>query len=92
MASGGIALTLDPNVTWEMYPEHSRKWIKILKAKVENEADTVCERIKVIIIAGHQFWLSFDDYEGGLHLEPHKNESNDLVIELQKKLEETGVI
>jgi len=72
---------------WEDYPRLAKKWISLLNATVIDEADSVDERIKVIEIEEHRFWLSYDDNISGVHLEPMKNESNDFVMNLKKTLE-----
>jgi len=91
MASGGFALILEPHSRWEQFPKYSEKWIKELNAQILSApVISVDECLVEVRIDGGDFWISYDDFQSAIHLEPKEIKYNDIVLSLQKQLRENG--
>jgi hypothetical protein len=87
MANGGLALVLEPSSTWEEFPVLSKKWISKLNAHVLSKPTiTVDECLVEVEISGGKFWITYDDFQSSIQLEPKEPELNEIVIKLQDKL------
>ncbi|MCL4691170.1 MAG: hypothetical protein KJ060_01460 [Candidatus Hydrogenedentes bacterium] len=87
MASGGVALVLEPSANWEEFARYASVWADKLNAK--RRADpiiSVDECLLEVQIDGGQFWITYDDYQSAIHLEPKDGKYNDIVYTLQRRL------
>lgn len=87
MASGGKALILEPVATWEKFPMFSKKWVKLLNAKeLSKSVISFDECLQEVEIRGGKFWITYDDFQSSIQLEPKDSDFNYVVIELQMEL------
>lgn len=87
MASGGFALILEPHSRWEQFPEYSEKWIRELNAHILSAPIvSVDECLVEVRIESGYFWITYDDFQSAIHLEPQEIKYNDIVLSLQKRL------
>ena len=87
MASGGLALVLEPNSAWEDFPSLSKKWAAQLNAKLLSEPILSADECMLEVgISGGKFWITYDDYQSSIQLEPKENRFNDIVLQLQRDL------
>ncbi len=88
MASGGFALILEPIANWEEFSNCSEKWIKKLNARIIGKPIiTIDECIVEITIDEGSFWITYDDFQSSIQLEPKDEKYNNIVLALQKKLQ-----
>ncbi|MDW5441151.1 hypothetical protein [Polaromonas sp. SM01] len=88
MASGGLALVLEPVADGVQFPELARKWAEILNAEtVSAPVVTLDGCLLDVKIDGGEFWITYDIWQHGIHLEPKDKESNRIVLSLQKQLQ-----
>jgi hypothetical protein len=87
MASGGLALILEATSTWGEFPAYAEKWKLRLKAKsLSKPVITFDECIAEVAIAGGEFWLTYDDFQSSIQLEPKDSRYNNIVTRLQDEL------
>lgn len=87
MASGGLALVLEPSSTWDEFPAHVEKWKRRLNAKsLSKMVITFDECIADVALAGSEFWITYDDFQSSIQLEPKNPSYNDIVAQLQAEL------
>ena len=87
MASGGFALVLEPKSVWEQFPVFAKKWVKLLNAKpVSKEMITVDECMLEVKISNGLFWITYDDFQESIQLEPKDKLHNSIVLEIRNKL------
>lgn len=87
MHSGGVALILDPKSTWSKFSKHSRFWASKLGAEIIGEpVITVDECILEVKIDGGFFWITYDNFQSSIQLEPKEPEFNEIVLNIQSKL------
>lgn len=87
MASGGLALVLEPSCTWEEFPALSKKWISRLNAReLSKPIITFDECLVEVEISDGRFWITYDDFQSSIQLEPKKPEFNEIVTTLHAKL------
>ncbi len=88
MASGGLALVLEYPAVWDDFLHLSVKWAGKLKGKIVGEPIiSVDECLLEVNIRGGSFWISYDDWQSALHLEPKSKEYNTIILELRKELQ-----
>lgn len=87
MASGGLALVLEPKATWAQFAAITEKWIERLKAEVLSapviSADECLVEVKV---SEGKFWMTYDDFQSNIQLEPLEPRFNHVILALQKVL------
>ena len=89
MASGGLALVLDPKSGWSNFPKRSKYWAQKLGAEIIHEpVITIDECILEVKINNGFFWITYDDYQSSIQLEPQEPEYNEIVLGIQSKLNE----
>jgi hypothetical protein len=87
MHSGGLALILDPKSTWSNFPKRSRYWASKLGAEIIGDpVITIDECILEIIIDNGFFWITYDNFQSAIQLEPKRPEYNEIVLNIQSKL------
>jgi hypothetical protein len=87
MASGGLALVLEPEAARGDFPVFSEKWAARLGAgPIAEPVITVDECILEVKIASGEFWITYDDFQGGIQLEPKEPSYNPIVLALQTDL------
>jgi hypothetical protein len=87
MASGGLALVLEPASTWEQFSALSKKWAARLNARQISEPIVgFGECVWEVQIAGGEFWITYDDFQENIQLEPMEVIFNDIVLALQSEL------
>ncbi len=87
MASGGLALVLEPVAQWEQFPDLAKKWVAILNAEAASTpiiSENEC--LLAVRIDGADFWITYDDWQECIQLEPQEKEFNHIVLALQKRL------
>lgn len=88
MANGGIALVLEPAATWAQFPEFSKKWISRLNASAKSKPVITCDECLVEIeVGGGRFWITYDDFQSSIQLEPKEPGFNPIVIRLRDELQ-----
>ncbi len=70
MASGSLCVVLQEEASWDSFGQDASEWIKRIGAKLICKADTVDERVWVIEYSGIPFWISYDDFQSSITLEP----------------------
>jgi len=91
MASGGLALVLEPSSTWGEFPAHVEKWKRRLGATSLSKAViTFDECIAEVAVADGEFWITYDDFQSSIQLEPKKPRYNNIVSQLQAELRRGG--
>lgn len=87
MASGGLALVLEARSSWEEFSSYLKKWVAQLNAKqISEPVINVDECLAEVEILDGRFWITYDDFQGGIQLEPMEDSFNIIVIKLQKEL------
>lgn len=87
MASGGVALVLEPSAAWEEFPYYANAWADKLNAKkVSKPLVTFDECMLEVDIEGGSFWITYADFQSSIQLEPISEEHNDIVISIQRRL------
>lgn len=87
MASGGLALVLEPTATWRDFPGLADKWIQRLHAELHSKPlITSNECIATVTVSGGEFWITYDDFQSSIQLEPHDPSYNAIVLRLQAEL------
>lgn len=87
MASGGIALVLEPEAAWEDFPGYAKKWAERLGAKqVSEPVITFDECLLEVQVDGGRFWITYDDFQSSIQLEPRDKKYNDIVLSIRKRL------
>jgi hypothetical protein len=91
MASGGLALVLEPSSTWDEFPAHAEKWKRRLNAKsLSKIVITFDECIAEVAVADGEFWITYDDFQSSIQLEPKNPRYNNIVAQLQADLRHGG--
>jgi Protein of unknown function (DUF3630) len=87
MASGGLALVLEQAIVWEQFPSLSKKWAMQLNAKpIFEPIVSISECVWEVEISGGRFWITYDDFQESIQLEPKEARFNDIVLTLQRGL------
>jgi hypothetical protein len=87
MASGGLALVLEPKATWAQFPAKTEKWIERLKAEVLSAPVISADECLVEVrVAEGKFWMTYDDFQSSIQLEPVEPRFNHIILTLQKAL------
>lgn len=88
MASGGLALVLEPHATWEEFPILSKRWISRLGARLKTKPVMTCDECLVEVeVSGELFWITYDDFQSSIQLESKNPKNNQLVIRLREELQ-----
>jgi hypothetical protein len=91
MASGGLALVLEMSSTWDAFPAHAEKWKRRLNAKSLSQiVITVDACIAEVAVADGEFWITYDDFQSSIQLEPKNPRYNNIVAQLQAELRHDG--
>jgi len=91
MASGGLALVLEPSAEWSDFSKHSTNWAQKLKAKVlKNAVISIDECLQEVEIEGRKFWITYDDFQSSIQLEPFEKSFNGIILAIQKVLKSSG--
>lgn len=89
MASGGIALILESSAEWEEFPNYAKKWVDKLGAKaISKPVISVDECLLEVEVDCGFFWLTYDDFQASIQLEPQSNAYNEIVLSIKKRLKE----
>ena len=87
MASGGLALVLEPRSKWSQFPKYSEKWIKKLNGHALGKPVISADECLVEVrIDNGDFWITYDDFQSSIQLEPKDIKYNDIILSLQKRL------
>ncbi len=87
MASGGLALVLEPKATWAQFPAKTEKWIDRLKAEVLSAPVISADECLVEVrVSDGRFWMTYDDFQSNIQLEPVEPRFNHIILNLQKAL------
>jgi hypothetical protein len=90
MHSGGLAIVLDQNSTWLKFPKRSKFWANKLKAEIIGEPIiSIDECLLEVKIQSGYFWITYDDFQSSIQLEPQKPEYNEIILNLQSLLNNT---
>ena len=87
MESGGLSLVLEPSANWEQFPSVSKRWAQKLNAQcLSQPVVTIDECVLEVKISSGYFWITYDDYQSAIQLEPREKKYNDIILALQKEL------
>ena len=87
MASGGLALVLEPHASWEQFTDYSEDWISRLNATVLVPPITSFDECLVEVrIGSGDFWITYDDFQAAIHLEAKELQYNSTILALQQQL------
>ncbi|MDO8651013.1 MAG: hypothetical protein Q7R66_02350 [Undibacterium sp.] len=87
MASGGLALVLEPISAWEQFPAFAKTWSTKLNCKeLSGPIITVDECLLEVEILGGEFYITYDDFQSSIQLEPREVAFNDIILKLQMDL------
>lgn len=87
MESGSLALVLEPKATWGDFSAYSKMWMTRLGAKsISEPIMTVDECMLGVEIQDGEFWITYDDFQSSIQLEPREPSYNRLIVALQKEL------
>lgn len=79
---------MEPVAEWVQFPELARKWAAILNAEtVSAPVVAIDECLLDVTIDCGEFWITYDNWQHGIQLEPKEKESNHIVLSLQKRLQ-----
>jgi|GEM_PF-1742647 len=74
MASGGLALVLEPCAEWSDFSKYSKSWAQKLKANVlKNPVVSTDECLQEVEIEGQKFLITYDDFQSSIQLAPSEN-------------------
>lgn len=87
MANGGLALVLEPEAVWGDFPAYSRKWAtKLAATPIAEPIMTVDECLWEVKISDGEFWITYDDFQSSIQLEPIEPCYNHIILALQREL------
>ena len=87
MHSGGLALALDPKSSWLIFSIRSKYWANKLGAEICGDpVITADECILEVKIENGHFWITYDDFQNSIQLEPKETECNEIILKIQSKL------
>lgn len=87
MVSGSLFLVLQEKVRWEDFPDLSKEWSKRLGAQtLSPPIISVDECLLEVKIDEGNFWITYDDFQSAIHLEPKENGYDEIIQSLQAKL------
>lgn len=87
MANGASALVLETSADWSAFPVLAEKWLGLLPVRSHSApVITHNECLVAVDIDGGSFWITYDDWQGGIQLEPQEPAFNDIVARLQRAL------
>ncbi len=89
MASGSLYIVLQEEASWDSFGQDASKWIKRIGAKLINKADSIDERVWEVEYSGISFWISYDDYQSSITLEPKVKVSDSTVERIAAQIEST---
>lgn len=86
--AGGIALVLEIPAAWEDFQDCANKWSAKLGAKkVSTPIITADECLLEVVINGGFFWITYDDFQSSIQLEPKDKKYNAIILSIQKQLQ-----
>lgn len=88
MANGALFLVLQSKACWEDFADLSQTWAARIGAEVIAEpAIGVDECLLAVKLGGEGlFWITYDDFQAGIHLEPQGVGYHEIVLVLQARL------
>lgn len=87
MASGGLALVLEPSASWGQFRRYAQQWLDRLGATPLSEPSiTENECLWEVALDGGEFWITYDDWQQAIQLEPKEAVYNNIIVELQQRL------
>jgi hypothetical protein len=87
MISGALFLVLQNKIRWEDFPDLSKEWSRRLGARTISEPIiSVDECLLGVKIGEGSFWITYDDFQSAIHLEPKANGYDEIINSLQAKL------
>jgi len=86
MASGSLSIVLEESMSWAKFQERSKKWIKKLNATLIEEVDSFDERLRIVLIDGNKYWISYDDFQRSITLEPQNDISDEIIKAIVTKI------
>ena len=86
MASGNESLLLTERVGWESCPTYAEAISSWLERTIVDRADSPVERVWTVRIGEWSFWLAYDDYPGGVSLDPKDSNASALIPAIRQRL------
>jgi hypothetical protein len=87
MAHGGLSLVLEPEASWADFRKYAEYWVSKLGAeKLSAAVVTVDECLLEAQVRGGHFWITYDDFQSSIQLEPQYKKHSDIVLALQAEL------
>ena len=87
MFSGSLSIVLQEPASWEGFETNAIAWINKLGATLIGKADTVDERVWSIEYKGKSFWISYDDWQSLITLEPKEQVKDEEILKIAKEIE-----
>lgn len=87
MASGNLSLLITEEVSWESFPELAYRFLRRFNGTILKRIDTSVERMWVVLIKGHTFWLTFEDFPVGLSLDSMSRLCNPVIRQIHEAME-----
>ena len=87
MASGSLCVVLQEKASWDSFGQDASEWIKRIGAKIIFKADTVDERVWEIEYSGFTFWISYDDFQSSITLEPKLDLPDSMIEQIVVEIE-----
>lgn len=81
-----ICLVLEKKSSWDDFPFYLDKWRKLLSFEVLNEVNSVDERIAQVKLDNKMFWITYDDFQSSIQLEPCEGNEDEYLRKLAKLL------
>jgi hypothetical protein len=87
MAHGGLSLVLEAESSWAEFRKYAEYWASKLDAeKLSGAVVTVDECLLEVQVRGGRFWITYDDFQSSIQLEPQDKKHSDIVLALQAEL------
>ena len=91
MYSKNKCLLITDEISWEQFTKFANFLLGLFEAKLINKEEGITEIIWLIEIKGGRFYLCFDDYPLGVTIESVDDNSDLIIPDIEKKLQETKV-
>lgn len=87
MNSGSLYLILQREANWEDFADLSNEWARKLGAKaIAKPVISFDECLLEVKIGEGLFWITYDEYQNSIHLEPKLMGYDNIILALQEKL------
>ena len=88
MASGNLSLEIDPDMSWERFPDAAKAFLSQVRGFPLLKVATPAERTWVVLVRFRLFWLAVD--EMGMSLDAMTRRGNKVILALHGRQEPGG--